>query len=76
MRPVEEVDDQHVDGYVSALEFPGYFQNLVLVPVAEFALPESQSPFRHFRCVPCGVGVVAFDFGWLISRGHPVVKLP
>ena len=59
MRPVEEVDDQHVDGYVSALEFPGYFQNLVLVPVAEFALPESQSPFRRFRCLQ-GCGAMLF----------------
>ena len=75
MGPMEEVDDEHVDGDIATLEFTGHVKHLVLVPVAQLALPESQPPFGHDRRMACRIGVMALDFGRGFSGRDPVVEL-
>ena len=74
-RPMEEVDDDQVDRDVAALELAGGLKQLLLVPVAQLALPEAQAPLRHDGRVAGGVGVLALDLRRGVAGGDPVVDL-
>ena len=74
-RPVEEVDDDYVNGKLALFVFPGDLQHLLLIPVAQLALPESQSVFGHHGHRAGRFGIGLFDLGGGIPGGHPVVQL-
>ena len=75
-RPVEEVDDNHIDRKALFLVFPCNRQNLLLRAVAKLALPQSHEIFRkHGRT--SGYRRIFFqDFLRRISCRNPVIHLP
>ena len=73
--PVEEVRDDHVQRQAAALVLAGHLEQLLLVPVAQLALPETEAVLRHHRGVAGRVRVRRRDLGGGVARGHPVVEL-
>ena len=55
--PVEEVGDDDVQRQAAALVLARDLEELLLVPVAELALPVAEAVLGHHRRVPGGVGV-------------------
>ena len=53
----------------------GNFQQLLLIPVSQLALPEAKAVFRHGGRVTHRVGVLLFDLGRGVARADPVVHL-
>ena len=74
-RPVEEINDDDIDGNAAALELACHVQHLLLIPVAQLALPETETPFGHRRCMTGGVGILPLDVLWLVADSDPIIEL-
>ena len=74
-RPVIIVDDQHIQRDVSLLVLPGNVQNLLLIVIAQFALPEAKSVLRHHRDSSCRQRVFFLNLLWIVPGCDPVVQL-
>ena len=75
VRPVEEVHDDHVHGDAAAVVLARDVQELLLVPIAQLALPEAQAVLGHLGRVADGVGVLALDVAGGVAGADPVVHL-
>ena len=75
MAPVPEIDHQHRHRQAAALEFPRRGKELLLGPIAQFALPEAGCPLREQRSAAGHPGVVAHDVGVAVAGGDVVVEL-
>ena len=76
VRPVEEVHHDHVHRDAAAVVLARDGEQLLLVPVAQLALPEAQAVLGHGGGVTHGVGVGGLDLGGGIAGADPVVHLP
>ena len=73
--PVEEIDDDEIERDLAALELARHIEQLLLVPVAQLALPEAHAPLGHRRRMPGRVGVLGLDLRIGAARGDPIVDL-
>ena len=71
--PVEKVYYDHVNRNPSSLILSGYFQQLLLGLIAELALPESHTVFRHHGDFSCSIGIGFLNFCRCIPRSDPIV---
>ena len=74
-RPVEKVDDNHIQRQSPAFVFPGDLQDLFLIPVAQFALPETKAIFGHHGHGAGGFGIGFFNFCRGVAGRYPVIQL-
>ena len=72
-RPVIIVNHKHIHRNAPAVIFSGNRQYLFLVMVAQFALPEAQSAFRHHGSAPCHLAVLGFDLSGSVACCDPVI---
>lgn len=72
--PVEEVSDDDVQWDLASPMLTRHFEQLLLVPVAEFALPEAQSVLRHHGNTAGHPTVGLFDLGGGVARNNPVIQ--
>ena len=73
--PMEEITDNDIDRQASFFILPGDAQQLLLIPIPELALPETQTIFGHHRRETCCFCVGKADLGGRVSRGDKVVHL-
>ena len=72
---MEEVADDHVNGQPPALILPGHLQQLLLIPVAQLALPEAQTVFGHHGHGAGHGSIGVYQIGGRVAHGEPVVHL-
>ena len=73
-RPMEEVDDDQIDRNALLPEGTRHVQQFLLIPVTQFALPETETPFGHDRSMPGGVGILVFNLR-IGADSDPIVDL-
>ena len=74
MGPVEEIDDDNVNGKALPLVFPGHVQKLLLGLIAQLALPEAQPIFGHHGHGAGNGPVGLYQFGRGIAGYNPVIQ--
>ena len=75
-RPMEKVDDDHVQRDAAAVVFARHFQHLFLRAVAQLALPQPRGVFGEGGRAADEGGVVGEDVFGRFVGGHPVIALP
>ena len=73
--PVIEVDHDDVQGDIPFLVFTGNGKHLLLIIVAQLALPESKTVFGHHGRFSGCVGISFFYFSRSVACSDPVVQL-
>ena len=73
--PVIEVDHDDVQGDIPFLVFTGNGKHLLLIIVAQLALPEAKTVFGHHGRFSGCVGISFFYFGRSVACSDPVVQL-
>ena len=73
--PVIIVDDKDIQRNAAFFVLACHIQYLLLIVVAQFALPEAKAVLRHHRNFTNGICKVLFNFCRGIACGYPVVEL-
>ena len=73
--PVEKVADDHVHRDASSLILPRHVQKLLLIPVAQLALPEAKAVLRHLGSGSHRPSIGLLDLVRRIPRRDPVIHL-
>ena len=73
--PVIVVDHKNIQRNAAFFVLARHVQNLLLVVVAQLALPEAKAVLRHHRNFTNGICKVLFNFCRGIACGYPVVEL-
>ena len=73
--PVIIVDDKDIQRNAAFFVLACHIQYLLLIVVAQFALPEAKAVLRHHRNFTNGICKVLFNFRRGITCGYPVVEL-
>ena len=74
LRPVEEIDHDHIDRNTTTMIFSCHLKQLLLGLIAQLALPESKSVLRHHRHLTGRIRISLFDLCRCIACGDPVVQ--
>ena len=73
--PVIVVDHENIQRNAAFFVLARHVQNLLLIVVAQLALPEAQAVLRHHRNFTNGICEVLLDLRRSIACGYPVVEL-
>ena len=73
LRPVEEINDDQINGKVPSLIFLRHLQQLFLCLITEFALPETKPIFRHHRNFSGYCRICFLNFRRCISSHYPII---
>ena len=71
---MEEVYNDGIHGQAALFVFPCHIQDLLLVAVAQFALPVTETEFRHHGAAPGSERVVLFDLHRSIAGSDIVIQ--
>ncbi len=74
--PMVVIDHQHIYRNLTLLVFPGNLQHLLLIVIAQLALPEAQTVLRHHRRPARHGRIGLLDLCRRVSRRDPVIQLP
>ena len=73
IRPVEEINNHHGQRQMSAVILARHLQHLLLVAVAQFALPQSADEFRGGRGSPGRTSVLTSHLRDAVACRYPVI---
>ena len=74
-RPMEEIDDDHVQLNAELMIFPGYLEHFLLGAVAQLALPEAHVVLPHHRRAAGDGGIIKEKLLGRIRHRNPVIHV-
>ena len=72
---MKEIYNYNIERYSSALILTCDFQNFILSPVTQLALPKSKSIFRELRSTARYLCIVFYKLFWCIVSSYSIGKL-